>query len=263
MNNLIANFSQILEFAREYGLPEEKKRGIVREYLQSMFLAKLYRQPAARKLTFLGGTSLRLLRNLNRFSGDLDFDILGLSDKQMRQLVDKAAAAIKLENVDLELKSNLKPGKTYFELCFPALLYDLKISTNPREKLVIKVDYSRQWRGQNPERVLLNRYGFLEPVSTLPINQIIVQKMAAYVQRNQTQPRDIYDVVWLFSRGARVDKGFLAKNRLMNLVNRARAKWQKEGVNRTAINKLRPFLFDAAESRKLTLFGGVIKQLGT
>ncbi|OIN89293.1 hypothetical protein COX59_04320 [Candidatus Beckwithbacteria bacterium CG_4_10_14_0_2_um_filter_47_25] len=261
MNNLIANFNQILEFAREYGLPEEKKRGIIREYLQSMFLAKLYRQPAAKKLVFIGGTSLRLLRNLNRFSEDLDFDNLGLSEKQMVELIETAVAAIRLENINLEFKSNLKPGKTYFELSFPDLLYDLKITTNPREKLMIKVDYSRFWRGQKPESALLNRYGFLELVPTLPINQIVVQKLAAYVQRKQTQPRDIYDVVWLFSQGARIDRRFLSKNKLTNLVKKAQAKWQKEGVSRTTINKISPFLFDVGEVRKLDLFGEVLKKI--
>ena len=261
MNNLIANFSQILEFARGYGLPEEKKRGIIREYLQSMFLAKLYHQSVARKLIFIGGTSLRMLRNLNRFSEDLDFDNLGLSEKQIVKLIETSVAAIRLENIKLEFKSNLKPGKTYFELRFPDLLYDLKITTNPREKLMIKVDYSRFWRGQQPEPVLLNRYGFLESVPTLPINQIIVQKLTAYVQRKQSQPRDIYDVVWLFSQGARIDKRFLAKNKLTNLVNKAQVKWRQEGVSRTMINKISPFLFDAGEARKLQLFGEVIKKL--
>lgn len=261
MNNLTANFNQVLEFARQYGLPAEKKRGIVREYLQSLFLSRLYRQAAAKKLVFIGGTSLRLLRNLPRFSEDLDFDNLGLTDKQATELAGTAAAAIRLENINLELRTNLKPGKTYFELRFSGLLYDLKITTNPKEKLMIKVDYSRFWGGQQPETMLLNRYGFLEPVPTLPINQIIVQKMAAYVSRKQTQPRDIYDVVWLFSQGAKIDGRFLAKNKMTGLVKKALAKWQKEGTNQAMENRLRPFLFDEIETRKLELFGQVIKSL--
>ncbi|MDZ7586936.1 MAG: nucleotidyl transferase AbiEii/AbiGii toxin family protein, partial [Patescibacteria group bacterium] len=97
MNNLTANFNQVLEFAREYGLPLGKKRGILREYLQALFLSKLYKNHLAAKLVFVGGTSLRLLRNLPRFSSDLDFDNLGLSNKQIIGLVNESAKAIKKE----------------------------------------------------------------------------------------------------------------------------------------------------------------------
>ena len=41
-------------------------------------------------MIFVGGTSLRLLRNLNRFSEDLDFDNWGLSNKQITDLVNEA-----------------------------------------------------------------------------------------------------------------------------------------------------------------------------
>jgi len=259
MNNLVANFNQILDFAKEYGLPPEKKRGIIREHLQTMFLTKLYRQKTAQKLVFVGGTSLRLLHNLPRFSEDLDFDNLGLTDKQVDQLIETAVTAIKLENINLELKSTLTTGKTYFELRFPRLLFELKISTNPKEKLMIKVDYSRLWRGQKPGKILLNRYGYLEQVPTLPFNQIIIQKLAAYNQRKQTQPRDIYDVIWLFGQGARFDRKFLRANKLGRLVSQAAAKWQKEGINRTMVRKLRPFLFDEAETKKLELFPAVLQ----
>ena len=108
MNNLITNFNQVLEFAKGYGLPSEKKRGILREYLQVLFLSKFYRNSLAKKMIFVGGTSLRLLRNLNRFSEDLDFDNLGLSNKQITDLVNEAVKGIRKENIDLELKSTIK-----------------------------------------------------------------------------------------------------------------------------------------------------------
>lgn len=261
MNNLTANFSQILNFAREYGLPEEKKRGIIREYLQSLFLANFYRQPLARKMIFSGGTALRLLRNLSRFSEDLDFDNLGLTNQQVAGLVDKTVKLIKKENIALELKSTIRGKKTYFELKLPQLLFDLKISTNPKEKLMIKVDYSDLWRGQQPEAVLFNRYGFLEMVPALPLNQAIVEKLAAYVNRRQTQARDVFDAVWLFSQGARPDKEFMQKNHLTNVAKKAAAKWQGELGKTVLRRRLEPFLFDVAEARKLELFGEVVKQL--
>lgn len=261
MNNLTANFNQVLEFAREYGLPLEKKRGILREYLQVLFLSKLYKNRLAAKLVFVGGTSLRLLRNLPRFSEDLDFDNLGLSNKQITSLVTEAAKAIKKENINLEIKSTIKGKKTYFELKFPELLFDLKITTNSKEKLMIKVDYDDFWKGQKPEATLFNRYGFLEMIPALPLNQAAVEKLTAYVSREQTQGRDIYDIVWLYAQGARLDKEFIKKNHLGNLVKKATEKWQKEGNKKIFSRRLAPFLFDESETRKLGLFGEVLKKL--
>ncbi|MCG2692288.1 nucleotidyl transferase AbiEii/AbiGii toxin family protein, partial [Microgenomates group bacterium] len=112
-----------------------------------------------------------------------------------------------------------------------------------------------------PEAVLFNRYGFLEMIPALSLNQAVVEKLTAYVSRKQTQGRDIYDVVWLFSQGAKIDAKFLAKNKIKDLVKKATIKWQKEGNKKIFSRRLAPFLFDESETRKLALFGEVLKKL--
>src|SRR3989344_5874382 len=104
MNNLITNFPQILEFAKSANLPLEKKRAIIREYLQTKILTIIYQQPLAKKLSFVGGTSLRLLRNLNRFSEDLDFDNLGLSNNEVTELVHEVVRRFQSEGLTIELR---------------------------------------------------------------------------------------------------------------------------------------------------------------
>lgn len=261
MNNIVTNFNQIIEQARESGAAAEKKRGILREYLQVKFLAELYRRPAARKLSFIGGTCLRILRGIDRFSEDLDFDNLGLSRPELGRLITGAAQEFLRENIEVEVSAKLKEGITYHSLRFPKLLFDLKITTNPREKLMIKIDYSHQWKGQKPETALMAKYGFIEQVITNPLNQIMVQKLAAYVTRARTQPRDMYDIVWLFSRGARPDREFMKANRMTDIVNQAREKFGAEGAGEAVARRLRPFLFDEMEIRKVKLLGEVLKEL--
>jgi predicted nucleotidyltransferase component of viral defense system len=261
MNNITSNFSQIVAFAEQQGMPKEKKRGILREYLQSQFLSFFYAQPKSSKLSFVGGTSLRLLRNLNRFSEDLDFDNLGLTDVEVQKLVESVTQSFQRENIEVELVSTLREYETYFSLKFPQLLFDLKISTNDKEKVMIKVDYSARWKSQKPEIVLFSKYGFVEQVTTNPLNQLMVQKLTTYVQRKETQPRDIFDVVWLYSQGARIDQDFAEANNLGNLVQKAEEKVTKEGVTENMKAKLAPFLFDQGELRKLELFPAVLKKL--
>ncbi len=261
MNNLISSFDKILEFAQTQGVPPEKKRGILREYLQSKFLSLLYGLKNSNKLSFVGGTALRLLRNADRFSEDLDFDNLGLSDHEIRELVEEIVRVFAVENIVVELRSAITEGKTYYDLRFPDVLEALKITTNQREKLMIKVDYSDHWKGQAPLPVLLNKYGFVQSVVTNPINQLLVQKLAAYSQRKMMQPRDVYDIVWLFSQGARIDREFAEANSLEYLLANAIERHIKEGVNESFKNKLAPFLFNPADTKKLDLFESVLNEL--
>lgn len=262
MNNLVTNFEQILVFAQKQGSPTNKKRGVVREYLQTKFLAEFYSLKEANKLVFVGGTCLRLLYGLDRFSEDLDFDNLGLSAGQIKALIQEVVTRLERENIEIELRQNLKPDKTYFELRFPNLLYELKISLNPKEKLMIKIDYSNFWKGQKPAVKLLNRYGFLEQIVTNPLAQILVQKLAAYVGRLQTQPRDMYDIVWLFAQSVKVDREFMEINGKKHLLEEAKRKFETEGMKRNIIRRLEPFLFNEKNASKIELLGEVLQRLG-
>lgn len=261
MNNLITNFEKILGFAKNRGLPINKKRGILREYLQSKFLVEFYALPTTGKMSFVGGTSLRMLRDLPRFSEDLDFDNLGLSDNEVLELIKKTVDTFERENIDVELKKKQGEGKTYFELRFPKVLFDLKISSNEKEKMMIKIDYARYWKSQEVEFKLFSRYGLIEQVVTNKLDQLLVQKLAAYVGRSRTQARDVYDIVWLYSQGAKIDKRFARKNGMSKVLDKARIKFGEEGVSALMKRRLRPFLFDEKEVKKLDLLDSVLEKL--
>jgi predicted nucleotidyltransferase component of viral defense system len=261
MNNIVTNFDQILEQAAAGGVPPQKRRGILREYLQIKFLTGLYRRSEARKLSFVGGTALRILHGIGRFSQDLDFDNLGLARTDLSKLIANISEEFRRENIAVEVSAKLKPGIAYHSLRFPKLMFDLKISTNPKEKLMIKIDYSNQWKGQKTETMLVSKYGLIEQIITNPLPQIMVQKLAAYVNRKRTQPRDMFDLVWLFSQGTHPDREFMRINRMADLIKQAQEKFAAEGAGEAVIRRLRPFLFDEKEIRKVKLLGEVLKQL--
>ncbi len=261
MNNLVTNFDQIVEFAERMGVPVDKKRGIIREYLQSKFISILYSLPDSQKLSFVGGTGLRLIRGLNRFSEDLDFDNLGLSNDKVRYLVSEVVKRFQTEGISTELKLQTREEKTYFELKFPNLLKELKITTNPKEKLMVKFDYASSWKAQTTETILFSKYGFIESVVVNELNQNMVQKLVAYLHRKTVQPRDIYDIVWMYSQGARPDTVFAENNGFGDIVQQALAKFNSEGVTPGFKNRLAPFLFNPADVSKLDLFRSVLKDL--
>ena len=88
-----------------------------------------------------------------------------------------------------------------------------------------------------------------------------VEKLAAYLGRNETQPRDLYDLVWLLSRGTKLDLNFAQKNHLPpDLLEKARKKFVRERKLLSKLKaKLRPFLFDEKEISKLDFFGDLVK----
>lgn len=263
MNNIITNFDQILGFAKSYGLPLTKKRAVLREYLQVKILDFIYQRKLSPKLFFVGGTCLRLLYGLDRFSEDLDFDMAKNSRFQIKDLMQDIYQRLLKENIEVDFYKNITSKCGYYELRFKNLLYDLKLSTGQEEKLTIKFDFESFWQRQKREVVLLNRYGFLVNIVTIPRDQMLVQKIFAYTKRKQTLPRDIYDIVWLAAQGVKIDKNFVGKNDLSSdLISRAREKFEQDKLRlRNLKLKLKPFLLNENYVEKLDLFLQILKWL--
>lgn len=251
MNYLTDNFNQILEFAKKYGLPMEKKRAIIREFLQSKVLDIIYSEKISAKIVFVGGTSLRLLRGIDRFSEDLDFDFDNLTSNQIDKLVDNLELRLNKENMGVSLYKNKTQNKIYYELRFKNLLSELKLSSHVDENLTIKLDFEDFWKNIDTEVVFFNRYGFLVNVITATKDQILFQKLTAYLNRSVTQSRDIYDIVWLVSQGAMCND--------KKLIKKAKDKFsEEEGKLTNFKNKLKPFLLDEKNAEKLNFFSKVL-----
>ncbi len=264
MNNIIASFNDfILPFAKNYGLPVHKKRAILREYLQTMILSLVYQEKCSKNLFFVGGTSLRLLRGLDRFSEDLDFDCVDLAAKTTIELMQSVEKKLRAEEIKTVLYHNRTARRDYFELRFPHLLFDLKISRNEDEKLMIKFDFEARWRGQQRELILFNRYGFLVNVVTKSLDQILIEKFAAYLNRRSTQPRDIYDIVWLIANGAQPDFTFAKINKIpAQFLTRASDKFIREKKRLTSFKaKIRPFLLEENKYQQLDFFPQLVSKL--
>jgi predicted nucleotidyltransferase component of viral defense system len=193
-------WEEILKEAQRRGISPQKKRAVLREFLQVKFLTSFYRFSGCQNFSFIGGTSLRLLRGLDRFSEDIDFDNFGLEIKETKKLLEKTANELKKENLKLDFDfKKTKSGGTA-RMRFPDLLYQLKISQNPKEKLMIKIDFSYQPRVET-EVLLLARFGMSERVITNTLPVLLSQKFRALISRKQTRGRDFYDIFWLLAKG--------------------------------------------------------------
>jgi len=63
---------ELIALARTVSDPTDRLN-VVREYLQALIMRSLHESQAFRSIVFMGGTALRFLYNLPRYSEDLDF----------------------------------------------------------------------------------------------------------------------------------------------------------------------------------------------
>ena len=68
------------------------QKHILKEYIQLMVLDYLADTPYIGKLAFIGGTNLRLIKGIDRFSEDLDFDCKNLSEPEFMEMTDGIVA---------------------------------------------------------------------------------------------------------------------------------------------------------------------------
>ena len=178
---------------------------IVREYLQARILEALQRTGAFQSWAFLGGTALRFLYQLPRFSEDLDFSLTesamsGNSGKdEFARLVSGVQRIFEAETYDVEIRSRPESVVQSAFIGFPGLLYELGLNVHRGKKISIKIEVDT-----NPplhagtqtsivrRHVLLNLLHYDKP-------SLLSGKLHALIHRPHVKGRDVYDLFWYLS----------------------------------------------------------------
>jgi len=194
------------EESKRLEIPLHKERALIREYLQSKIIYYLYEEKESKKLSFIGGTSLRILRNLDRFSEDLDFDNFDLSFLEIKKIFAKVKNKLENEGFEIEYKMKKTDNSGIGEMKFKNLLFQMKISVHQEENLVIRINYTTPKLKPKTETKILNRFGIVQNVLTNILEFLFSQKARAILSRQDPQPRDFYDIVWFLSYKIRPDR---------------------------------------------------------
>jgi len=173
---------------------------ILKEYIQCQVLAYLSRQPEAVQMTFIGGTCLRLVHGINRFSEDLDFDCKNLNQAQFLHMTDHLLTYLEKYGYRVEAKDRKSDKLTAFRrsITFPELLYSLGVSGYREQRFLLKVETQDQGIEYTSETVFLNRCGFLFPLRVAPIAVLCAMKVLAALNRGKG--RDFFDLMFLLQR---------------------------------------------------------------
>ena len=177
-----------------------RKRSIVREYLQARILQALQDSGAFSNWAFLGGTALRFLFELPRYSEDLDFSLVGVDvPSEFETHIEHTVRDLNREAYDVNAKVRREGAVRSAFLRFRGLLYELGISGHRDEVISVKVELdTNPPAGAGTETRLLRRYVILN-ILHYDRGSLFADKLHAILARSYTKGRDLYDLMWYLS----------------------------------------------------------------
>ena len=175
-------------------------RNLAREYLQALILQSLQRAGAMTMLAFHGGTALRFLYSLPRYSEDLDFALERPSARyDFRPFLKTIRGDLETQGYAVELKVNDQKTVHSAFVRFSGLPYDLGLSPHRDEIIAVKIEIdTNPPAGAGLETSLIRRHVLL---NLQHHNQasLLSGKLHAILQRPYLKGRDLYDLTWYLS----------------------------------------------------------------
>lgn len=238
------------------------ERAIVREYLQCKIVQAIFESTQASKLSFLGGTALRIVHGNSRFSEDIDLDNFGLSWEAFGELVQKVKLVLELEGFLVETSMVAKDA-FHCDLRFPKLLYEQGLSPHQQEKILIQLDTMAQGYPYSPEVRILNKFDVFTEIKVTPVNVLLSQKIFTAVNRKRPKGRDFYDITFLLSK-TRPDYGFIHQKMGISSPESLREELLRriEAFDFDALaNDIAPFLIAKEQVKRVAKFREFWKQV--
>lgn len=185
----------------------QEEEQALREMTQEVILAALGRTEFFSNVAFLGGTSLRILYGLNRFSEDLDFALLKPFAKfELQPFLVKVkeelkAYGFKLEILDRSRADNIVQKAFLKDDSIGRVLQLQHLQANrSMKKISIKLEVdTNPPLGAVVEAKILN-FPFLSSMAAYELPSLYAGKLHALLCREYIKGRDWYDFLWYVAR---------------------------------------------------------------
>ncbi len=244
-------YDALVEQAALRGMPITKMRGILREYLQILILKQIYRIEEGRKLYFTGGTYLRLLHNLKRFSEDLDFNTDVLKKKQFELLIRKVKTELKRLNIDSSIRFTHWGRLFSADLAFPSIekAYNVVSKFSGSKGIVIKIETNQpKWKIEKDPR-LISGFGEFYPCICTERSALFADKIDAFCKKSAG--RHIYDIIFMLANrypiNCKILQSFGIKEEPLKVISDRIRNFSPLDLKKLA-ETLRLFLFDEKEA---------------
>ena len=237
---------------------------MLKEYLQLMILDYISTSPFAGKLCFIGGTNLRLIHGIDRFSEDLDFDCKDMTEDDFRTMSANIVSFLKMNDFEVETRDKNSPKLTAYRcnLYFPGLLFEMNLTGHRDERFLIKIEAQDQGISYVPEIAYVKGCGFFFPIQVPPTSVLCAMKLSALVTR--TKGRDFYDSMFLLSK-TQPDYDFLKQRCGIGSLNEFRTRIDellKDVDIKTKARDFKHLLFNSSNSDKILQLQEFLNSLG-
>ncbi len=190
----------------------------LKEIFQEITLLGLYRGGFFDKAAFYGGTSLRILYGLERFSEDLDFSLLEKNkDFDIEKYFPSVVSEFEALGIEISLNKKSKSSETNIESAFlknDTSIHTLNIEAKGLEnihsgrkiKIKLEVDTNPPLKFQTESKTLLLPMTFNVRTMTLP--NLYAGKMHALLFRSwktRVKGRDWFDFEWYVKNNTRLN----------------------------------------------------------
>ncbi|NLV61711.1 MAG: nucleotidyl transferase AbiEii/AbiGii toxin family protein [Spirochaetales bacterium] len=236
---------------------------MVKAFIHCQILEFLSHNPHVSKLSLIGGTNLRLVGGIDRFSEDLDFDCNGMSGSEFLSMTDSVVQYLSRCGYRVEsVRKERQPATgSVRSLYFPHLRFSGDVDEGYRDAV-----FTVKIRGREPacaydtQPVFIRSMGYFFPFPAPPMEVLTAMKLSALLSR--AKGRDFYDALFLLQR-SEPSYAFLEGAHGIGTKEQLRTSLLAL-VDRTDLEKKRQdfehLLFDKSRSGNILFFGQFIEE---
>lgn len=207
----------------------EDELNALKEITQEVTLFSLYKVGFFQNVCFLGGTSLRILYGLDRFSEDLDFSLWQPDvDFKLEHFLDKATAQMNAYGYDLSIdKKDLNDKAVQSRFLKDDSIKNVltfKHAQDSRTKIKIKVEIDTRSPDGANKTIEYVDFPMDFPVLAYDLKSCMSGKVHTLLCQPYVKGRDWYDLLWYLARDVNPNLIFL-KNALFQT-----GPWKKKKI---------------------------------
>ncbi|MFA7157986.1 MAG: nucleotidyl transferase AbiEii/AbiGii toxin family protein [Kiritimatiellia bacterium] len=173
-----------------------QRMNVLREYLQSLVLRSLHESEAFQRIAFVGGTALRFIYGLQRFSEDLDFSLNSSAGYDLEKWMRKTKRDLQLAGLDAAVAVNDRKTVHSVWIKIGEVLKEVGLTAMAQQKLSIKLEIdTRPPDGAQTRNQVIERHRMFV-VRCYDLPSLMAGKLHALITRKYSKGRDWYDFIW-------------------------------------------------------------------
>jgi predicted nucleotidyltransferase component of viral defense system len=189
---------QAIGLVQNVQVPAEKLN-ILREYLQAFIMRSLHESEAYSCLSFVGGTALRFVYGLPRFSEDLDFSLENPTGYDPIHWLKKLKRDMTLAGFETAISWNDRKTVHTSWVKVAGLLKETGLAAMAGQNLSITLEIDSQPpAGAETISTVINRH-LMFALQHHSLSSLMAGKVHALLARKYSKGRDWYDLLWYLS----------------------------------------------------------------